>query len=60
MEVNPEEALEKANKKFIREFQHMEQRVANEGRHLDLLSWLLSSGIGTVRYKNFNKRNKFP
>jgi tetrapyrrole methylase family protein/MazG family protein len=38
VEVNSEEALEKANKKFIREFQHMEQQVANEGRQLTQLS----------------------
>ncbi len=38
IEVNPEEALEKANKKFIREFQHMEQRIANEGRQITQLS----------------------
>jgi MazG family protein len=38
MEVNPEEVLEKANKKFIREFQHMEQQVAKQGKQITQLS----------------------
>lgn len=38
MDVNPEEALEKANKKFIQEFQHIEQQVANQGKQIAQLS----------------------
>ena len=38
IEVNPEEALEKANKKFIRRFQHVEQQVAQQGKELAQLS----------------------
>ena len=32
--VNPENALEKTNAKFIRRFGHIEQRVAESGKHL--------------------------
>jgi tetrapyrrole methylase family protein/MazG family protein len=38
MEVNPEEALEKANKKFVKEFQHIEQHVTNQGKQIAQLS----------------------
>lgn len=36
--VNPEEALEKTNKKFIRRFKYMERRVNESGRRLDELN----------------------
>ena len=32
--VNPEDALERTNKKFIRRFQYLEQKAANNGRAL--------------------------
>ncbi|MEM9416820.1 MAG: nucleoside triphosphate pyrophosphohydrolase [Bacteroidota bacterium] len=38
VEVNPENALEKANKKFTRRFQHVEQQVAQQGKQLSQLS----------------------
>ena len=38
IEVNPEDALEKANKKFIRRFQYVEQQVAQQGQQLTQLS----------------------
>ena len=38
MEVNPEEALEKANKKFIQKFHDMEQLIANQGKQIAQLS----------------------
>jgi tetrapyrrole methylase family protein / MazG family protein len=38
IEVNPEEALEKANRKFIQEFQHVAQQVANQGKEIGQLS----------------------
>ena len=38
IDVNAESALEKANKKFIRNFQHMEQHVAGQGKHITQLS----------------------
>jgi len=49
IEINPEEALEKANKKFIQEFQHIEQQVINEGKQITQLSTaeLMSYGKAT-------------
>ena len=38
IDINPEEALEKTNKKFIRRFQYLEQVVKDQGRALDDLS----------------------
>jgi tetrapyrrole methylase family protein / MazG family protein len=38
MEINPEEALEKANRKFIQEFQHIEYQVTNQGKQIAQLS----------------------
>jgi XTP/dITP diphosphohydrolase len=38
VDINPEEALEKTNLKFIRRFQFMEQESANDGRRLADLS----------------------
>jgi tetrapyrrole methylase family protein / MazG family protein len=38
IEINPEDALEKANKKFIREFQHIEQQVLKQGKQITQLS----------------------
>ena len=37
--VNPEDALEKTNKKFIRRFQYMEQKIKEEGLDLSKLSF---------------------
>lgn len=36
--VNPEDALEKANRKFIRRFQYVEQQVTQKGRQLPQVS----------------------
>lgn len=36
--INPEEALEKTNKKFIRRFRYMEDRIAEKGEKLDDLN----------------------
>jgi XTP/dITP diphosphohydrolase len=33
--VNPETALERTNKKFIKRFQHMEETINAEGKHFD-------------------------
>lgn len=38
IDVNPEEALEKANKKFIQRFQHMEKQIEKDGKQLAHLS----------------------
>ena len=37
--INPEDALEKTNKKFIRRFQYMEQKIKEEGLDLSKLSF---------------------
>ena len=37
--INPEDALEKTNKKFIRRFQFMEQKIKEEGLDLSKLSF---------------------
>jgi XTP/dITP diphosphohydrolase len=37
--VNPEDALEKTNKKFIRRFQFMEQKIKEDGLDLSKLSF---------------------
>jgi XTP/dITP diphosphohydrolase len=37
--VNPEDALEKTNKKFIRRFQYMEQKIKEDGLDLSKLSF---------------------
>ena len=36
--INPEEALEKTNKKFIRRFRYMEDRINEKGEKLDDLN----------------------
>jgi tetrapyrrole methylase family protein/MazG family protein len=38
IDINPEEALEKTNKKFIRRFQYLEQAVKDQGKALEDLS----------------------
>lgn len=38
IDINPEEALEKTNKKFIRRFQYLEQAVKEQGKTLEDLS----------------------
>lgn len=38
LQVDPEAALEKTNKKFIRRFQQMESIAAGQGKHLANLS----------------------
>ncbi len=38
MQINPEEALERTNKKFIRRFRYMEDKVREKGRALSELS----------------------
>jgi len=38
IDINPEEALEKTNKKFIRRFQYLEQAVKDQGKSLEDLS----------------------
>ena len=38
IDINPEEALEKTNKKFIRRFQYLEQAVKEQGKELEDLS----------------------
>ena len=38
IDVNPEDALEKTNKKFIRRFSHLEKAAKNEGRSLHKMS----------------------
>lgn len=35
--INPEDALEKTNKKFIKRFQYMEEQLQKEGRSMDQL-----------------------
>ena len=37
--VNPEDALEKTNKKFIKRFQFLEEKIKNDGRELSDLSF---------------------
>jgi XTP/dITP diphosphohydrolase len=37
--INPEDALEKTNKKFIRRFKYMEQKIIEEGLDLSKLSF---------------------
>ena len=37
--VNPEDALEKTNKKFIRRFQFLEEKIKNDGKELSDLSF---------------------
>ena len=37
--VNPEEALERTNKKFITRFQKMEVYIKNDGKQIDQLSF---------------------
>ena len=37
--INPEDALEKTNKKFIRRFQFMEQKIKEDGLDLSKLSF---------------------
>ena len=37
--INPEDALEKTNKKFIRRFKYMEQKIKEEGLDLSKLSF---------------------
>jgi XTP/dITP diphosphohydrolase len=37
IDVNPEDALEKTNKKFIKRFQYMEEQLQKEGRSMDQL-----------------------
>jgi XTP/dITP diphosphohydrolase len=37
--INPEDALEKTNKKFIRRFQFMEQKIKKDGLDLSKLSF---------------------
>ncbi len=39
IEVNPEEALEKVNRKFIQRFQHLEHQVMQDGKQLTQLSF---------------------
>ena len=38
IDINPEEALEKANKKFIQRFQYMEKQIEKDGKQLAHLS----------------------
>ncbi|HLW19576.1 MAG TPA: nucleoside triphosphate pyrophosphohydrolase [Cyclobacteriaceae bacterium] len=38
IDINPEEALEKTNKKFIRRFQFLEQAVKDQGKNLEDLT----------------------
>ncbi|MDO5106364.1 nucleoside triphosphate pyrophosphohydrolase [Capnocytophaga sp.] len=38
LKINPEDALEKTNKKFIRRFQYLEQKTAEQGRSLKDMS----------------------
>jgi XTP/dITP diphosphohydrolase len=38
IKVNPDTALEKANQKFIKRFQHVEQQAKDEGKQLNQLS----------------------
>jgi XTP/dITP diphosphohydrolase len=38
IDVNPEDALERTNKKFIRRFSHLEKAAKNEGRSLHKMS----------------------
>ncbi len=40
LEINPEEALRKANNRFIARFQHMERHVAQEGKDLQAMTAL--------------------
>ena len=37
IDVNPEDALERANKKFMRRFQYMEQQLAKQGKQITQL-----------------------
>jgi XTP/dITP diphosphohydrolase len=37
--INPEDALEKTNKKFIRRFKYMEQKIKEDGLDLSKLSF---------------------
>ena len=36
--INPEDALERSNKKFIRRFQYLEEQVRNQGKSLSAMS----------------------
>jgi XTP/dITP diphosphohydrolase len=38
MDVNPEDALEKTNKKFIKRFQYLEKHAAKDGKQLDQMT----------------------
>ncbi len=38
IDINPEDALEKTNKKFIKRFQYLEKETAKEGKQLDKMS----------------------
>jgi len=38
MNINPEEALEKKNKEFIKKFQNVEQKIASRGKQITQLS----------------------
>lgn len=38
LELNPEDALEKTNKKFIKRFQFIEAKAREEGKHIEKLS----------------------
>jgi XTP/dITP diphosphohydrolase len=38
MDINPEDALERTNKKFIRRFQYMEEQAAKAGKQLNEMS----------------------
>ena len=38
LKVNPEDALEKTNKKFIRRFQYLEEAAVKDGKRIDTMS----------------------
>ena len=52
--VNPENALEKTNKKFIKRFQHLEKAAKKEGKQLSEMS-LVEMDVYWEKSKNFFK-----
>jgi XTP/dITP diphosphohydrolase len=52
--VNPENALEKTNKKFINRFQYLEQAAKNDGKELSDMS-LVEMDVYWEKSKKFFK-----
>ncbi len=52
--INPEDALEKTNRKFIQRFQYMEQKSGQEGKRLDNMTLAEMDVYWEEAKKNFN------